>query len=124
MTEWKATFTIDLVPADALLAGTGRFDLTKQWSGDIVGTSQGVMLSAGDPSTGSAGYVALERFVGTIGTATGTCALQQLGTMVDGQQVLHYEVVPGSGTEGLAGLSGRVDLVVDEDGTHRVTLSA
>ena len=123
MNQWNATFTIDLTPADALLEGTGRFNLTKEWSGDIVGTSQGVMLSSGDPSTGTAGDVALERFVGTVGTATGTCALQQFGTMVDGHQVLRYEVVPGSGTDGLAGLSGRVDLVMDGDGTHRVTLS-
>lgn len=124
MPAWNATFTVDLAPGPALLEGTGRFDLTKEWSGDIAGTSHGVMLSSGDPGTGAAGYVALERFTGTVGTATGTCALQQLGTMVDGQQVLRYEVVPGSGTDGLVGLVGRVDLVVDEDGTHRVTLRA
>ena len=122
MTQWNATFTITLTSGTALLEGTGRFDLVKQWSGDIVGTSEGVMLSAGDPSTGAAGYVALERFVGTVGTAKGTCTLQQFGTMADGQQVLRYEVVPGSGTEGLAGLVGPVDLVVEEDGNHRVTL--
>ena len=39
-------------------------------------------------------------------------------------EVLRYEVVPGSGTEGLTGLVGPVDLVVEEDGTHRVTLHA
>lgn len=122
MTPWTATFTIDLAPGAALLEGTGRFDFTKEWSGDIVGTSRGVMLSSGDPGTSTAGYVAIERFVGSVGGATGTCALQQFGTMVDGRQVLHYEVVPGSGTDGLAGLGGRVDLVVDADGTHRVTL--
>ena len=122
VTEWNATFTINLSPGDALLEGTGRFNFTKQWFGDIVGTSQGVMLSSGDPGAGTAGYVALERFVGTVGTATGACCFQQFGTMVDGQQVLRYEVVPGSGADGLAGLSGRVGLVVDEDGTHRVTL--
>ena len=123
MTEWNAIFTVELTPAAALLDGTGRFDLTKRWSGDIVGTSEGVMLASGDPRSGSAGYVALERFVGTVGTATGTCAFQQYGMMVEGEQVLHYEVVPGSGTGGLSGLSGPVHLVVDPDGTHRVTLS-
>jgi hypothetical protein len=44
--------------------------------------------------------------------------------MVDGQPVLRYQVVPGSGTDGLAGLLGQVDLVIDADGTHRVTLRA
>jgi hypothetical protein len=124
VTQWNGTFAVDLVPGDALLEGTGRFNFTKEWSGDLEGTSQGVMLSSGDPSKGTAGYVALETFVGTVGTAKGTCAFQQFGTMLDGQQVLCYEVVPGSGTDGLAGLSGRVNLVVDEGGTHRVTLSA
>jgi hypothetical protein len=124
VTQWHGTLAVDLVPGDALLEGTGRFNFTKEWSGDLEGTSQGVMLSSGDPSKGTAGYVALERFVGTVGTAKGTCAFQQFGTMLEGQQVLRYEVVPGSGTDGLAGLSGRVNLVVEEDGTHRVTLSA
>jgi len=124
MPQWNATFTISLTPGTPLLEGTGRFDLAKEWSGDIVGTSQGVMLSAGDPAAGAAGYVALERFVGTVGAATGTCSLQQCGTMADGDQALHYEVVPGSGTDGLAGLVGRLELVVGEDGTHRVTLRA
>jgi hypothetical protein len=124
MPQWNATFTVELTPGNALLEDTGRFDLTKEWSGDIVGTSQGVMLSSGDPGTGAAGYVALERFVGTVGSATGTCVLQQLGSMVDGQPVLRYQVVPGSGTDGLAGLLGQVDLVIDADGTHRVTLRA
>jgi hypothetical protein len=124
MPQWNASFTVSLTPGTALLEDTGRFDLAKEWSGDIVGTSRGVMLSAGDPAAGAAGYVALERFAGTVGTATGTCSLQQCGTMADGHQVLRYEVVPGSGTDGLAGLAGRLDLVVGEDGTHRVTLRA
>ena len=122
MNRWNASFVLDLTPGAALLEDTARFDFTKEWSGDISGTSHGVMLSSGDPGRGSAGYVALERFVGAVGTATGECTFQQFGTMVDGQQVLHYEVVPGSGTDGLAGLAGRLDLVIDEDGTHRVTL--
>lgn len=122
MTEWDATFELQIAPGAALMEGTGRFDFTKVWSGDLTGTSRGVMLSAGDPGSGTAGYVALETFIGTVGTAAGACALQQFGTMVGGQQRLTYEVVPGSGSEGLEGLSGRIDLVVDDAGTHRVTL--
>jgi hypothetical protein len=79
------------------------------------------MLSAGDPATGDAGYVALEVFAGTIDGHPGTVALQQSGLMSDGNQVLHYDLVPGSGTGGLVGITGSVELTVD-DGTHRVVV--
>lgn len=44
-----ATFTVSVLPGDAVLEGTGRFDLEKTWHGGIEGTSRGVMLTAGDP---------------------------------------------------------------------------
>lgn len=114
-------FDIDIAPADALLAGTGRFDFTKTWTGGITGTSAGVMLSGGDPSTGAAGYVAIERFDGSIEERTGTILFQQFGSMLDGADVLRYGIVPGSGTEGLAGVTGEV--VLDAaDGDHKVVL--
>jgi hypothetical protein len=48
--------------------------------------------------------------------------MQQFGTVHAGAQVLHYEVVPGSGTGGLAGIAGTLRLEVDDDGTHRYAL--
>jgi hypothetical protein len=76
------------------------------------------MLSAGDPVRGKAGYVALERFDGTIDGLRGTVVLQQYGSMND-SVTLYYEFVPGSGTDGLSGITGRIDLTVTE-GDHRV----
>lgn len=123
MTEITAAgrFDIDLVPAEGVLPGTGRFDFTKTWSGDIAGASTGVMLSAGDPGAGAAGYVALEVFEGVVAGRSGSLALQQFGTMGGGIDDLRYEVVPGSGTDGLAGASGVVDLDAS-GGDHRVSL--
>lgn len=115
------TFMIELVPAEAVLPETGRYDFTKTWSGEIAGTSSGVMLSAGDPAVGTAGYVALETFQGEVAGREGTMALQQFGTMSEGVTDMRYAVVPGSGTAGLAGLLGEVDLQV-VDGVHEVTL--
>jgi hypothetical protein len=44
--------------------------------------------------------------------------------MSGGSQTLHYEVVPGSGSGELAGISGSVALTVDDDdGTHRYELT-
>ena len=45
MTQSNAQFTIDLTPGEPLHAGTGRFDFTKTWTGDLIGTSAGTMLS-------------------------------------------------------------------------------
>ncbi len=120
--ETVAGFTVDITPADPLLPGTGRFDITKAWDGGVVGTGHGVMLSAGDPTAGAAGYVALEIVEGTLDGRAGTFALHQLGTMGDGEQELRYEVVPGSGTGELAGLVGSVALTV-VDGRHEVRLA-
>lgn len=119
--EARAEFEIELTPGEALLPGTGRFDFTKTWRGDLAGTSQGVLLSAGDPASGRAGYVALETFEGELFGDRGAFVLQQHG-ILDGGAVLTYGIVPGSGTGQLAGISGTVDLSVDDEG-HRVRLS-
>ncbi|MET7277484.1 DUF3224 domain-containing protein [Kribbella sp. NPDC005582] len=105
--ETKGAFTIELQPGEALLESTGRFDFSKVWTGGMAGTSTGFMLSAGDPSVGQAGYVALELFRGSVDGLEGTVVLQQFGTMGD-ESVLYYEFAPGSGTGELAGLTGTI----------------
>ncbi|MBK6874237.1 MAG: DUF3224 domain-containing protein [Kineosporiaceae bacterium] len=119
--QTTAEFSIDLTPADGLLEATGRFDFTKTWSGGMQGSSRGVMLSAGDPQSGNAGYVALEVFDGIIDGHRGQVALHQFGSMNQGGYELRYELVPGTGTAELAGITGAIDLVIDA-GTHRVTV--
>ena len=76
------------------------------------------MLSAGDPKRGSAGYVAVETVRGKLGDREGGFVFQQFGTLLDGAQALHYEVVPGSGEGGLSGITGRLRLTIADDGTH------
>lgn len=114
-----AEFVMDIVPGTADLDGTGRFDFTKLWTGGMTGTSHGFMLSAGDPATGNAGYVALETFDGSLDGRRGTLTLQQFGTMSEGVSVHHYEIVPGSGTGRLLGITGTLELTVT-DGGHQV----
>ena len=81
--------------------------LAKTFEGGMAGTSSGTMLSAGDPTAGSAGYVAIEAFTGTLDGGPGGFALQHSRTMNSGSQSLAIIVVPGSGTGALVGLSGR-----------------
>lgn len=118
------TFTIDLRPAEgpADPEGLGRFEFDKQFHGDLVAASRGAMLSAGDPGTGSAGYVVVEVVEGRIGDREGRFALQHLGVLDAGEQELTIAVVPGSGTGGFAGIKGDFVLVVDDDGTHHYDL--
>jgi hypothetical protein len=117
------TFVVSMQPGPTELGGAvARFDLSKTFYGDLQGTGTGVMLSGGDPHAGAAGYVAVEAVVGRLADRDGGFALQQFGSMHGGSQTLHYEVVPGSGTGDLDGLTGTVRLDIDPDGTHRYEL--
>jgi hypothetical protein len=105
--------TIPLPPDDAT-AGTdiGRYGLDKQFHGDLEAVSKGEMLGAGDPSKGSAGYVAIERVTGTLRSRSGSFALQHSGTMDQGKFQLTVTVVPGSGAGGLAGIAGTMTIII------------
>lgn len=119
----RGTFDVSLAPGGPELGGVvGRFEFTKTFHGDLDGSGEGVMLSSGDPQTGAAGYVAIEIVEGRLGDRTGGFALQQLGMMSAGAQTLHYEVVPGSGSGELEGITGTFHLTIDGDGTHRYEL--
>jgi hypothetical protein len=100
--------------ADEALAGTaiGRFGLDKQFHGALEATSKGEMLGAGNPATGTAGYVALEEVSGTLNGRSGSFALQHFGTMEENKFDLVVKVVPGSGTGDLTGISGTMTIKI------------
>ena len=101
------------LPADDATGGAaiGRYALSKQYHGDLDATSKGEMLGSGDPQKGSAGYVAIEHVTGTLNGHAGSFALQHLGVMDQGKLQLIVSVVPGSGTDALAGISGAMTIV-------------
>jgi hypothetical protein len=111
----RGTFEVTITPQDTD-DGIGRLTIDKAWSGDLTATGHGLMLSAGDPAQGRAGYVALELVDGTLHDRGGSFAFQQLGVMRDGDQELRYDVVPGSGTGELTGIDGSLALTIDERG--------
>jgi hypothetical protein len=102
------------LPADDATVGTsiGRFALDKQFHGDLEAASKGEMLGAGNPATGTAGYVAIEQVTGTLHGHAGSFALQHTGTMQGGGFDLKVSVVPGSGTGDLAGISGTMEIII------------
>jgi hypothetical protein len=95
----------------------GRLALDKTFHGDLEATSKGQMLAAGTDVKGSAGYVAMERVIGTLQGHTGTFALQHSGTMTRGVPSLSITVVPDSGTGQLVGLAGKLTIEI-ADGKH------
>jgi hypothetical protein len=108
-------------PETAAVEGSGtqlgRMLLHKRFDGDLQGTGEGQMLTAVSDTPGSAGYVVIERFVGTLHGRAGSFVFQHSGQMDRGAQQLVISVVPGSGSGELAGLAGRFMLRI-ENGRH------
>lgn len=120
--EASGSFNVILTPLPAAPGGAAQHRLEKQFSGDLAGHSQGVMLSAGDPSRGIAGYVAMETVAATLAGRSGGFALQHNGTMDASGQTLNIVIVPGSGTGALAGITGSM-VIRMENQQHLYTLS-
>ncbi|HYV75114.1 MAG TPA: DUF3224 domain-containing protein [Candidatus Binatia bacterium] len=116
----KGTFEVKLTSQSedkAEVSTLGRFLLEKKYRGDLDGESTGEMLSALTDTKGSAGYVALERFTGTLRGLVGSFVLQHSGAMNRGAMELSVKVVPDSGSDQLAGLSGMMKIIIAE-GAH------
>jgi hypothetical protein len=103
------------LPADDAIAATsiGRYSLDKVYRGDLEAASAGEMLGAGNPATGTAGYVAVEEVKGTLHGNNGTFALQHFGTMNQGEFSIKVAVVPGSGAGDLVGIAGELTIIID-----------
>jgi hypothetical protein len=118
----KGAFEVKLNPLETYNSGVGgikmgRMSLNKTFSGDLTATSKGEMLSAMGVTPGSAGYVALEQVTGTLMGKYGSFALQHYGRMDAGKSSLVLEVVPASGEGELAGLTGKMEIII-EGGKH------
>jgi hypothetical protein len=123
-TKINGTFEVKLVPQahedNVGDPGIGRMSIEKQFFGDLVATSKGQMFAVRTDVSGSAGYVAMERVVGTLQGRTGSFALQHSGTMTRGEKQLSVTVVPDSGADELVGLSGTMGIEI-LDGKHLYT---
>ena len=121
----SGTFTVKIIPqaADESVGDptVGRLSLDKQFSGDLEASSKGQMLAVRTEIQGSAGYVAMERVIGTLHGQSGTFALQHSGTMTRGAAHLSVTVVPDSGTGELAGIAGTMTITLAE-GKHSYDL--
>lgn len=112
----EGTFDVELTP-EPEASGVGRMLMEKRFDGDLVGTSKGQMLTWRDDGGVPAAYVAIERVTGTLDGRSGSFVLVHQGTMTGEEERLAVTVVPGSGTDELDGLSGKMTIDIDE-GAH------
>ena len=120
-TRAAGTFDVKLTPqaTDTAPEGSplGRLTIDKQFHGDLEAMSKGEMLTAGTLIKNSAGYVAVERVVGTLNGKKGTFTLQHNATMTRGVGALSIVVVPDSGSGELTGITGTMTIDI-ADGKH------
>ena len=111
-------FDVNLKPLDAYAGSAapqlGRMAIDKQYRGDLEGTAKGEMLTAGTDVKDSAAYVAIERFTGTLAGQRGGFSLHHLGIMDRGAPSLSIAIVPDSGTDELAGISGTMTIEIKD----------
>ena len=94
-----------------------RNAVSKTFHGDMAGTSEVQMIAAFTSTPGSAGYVAIEYFTGSVGGRSGAFVMQHSGLMNRGDAQLSVTIVPDSGSGDLGGISGTMD-IDDSDGQH------
>lgn len=82
-----------------------RIHVEEAFSGDIEGDGVVEFLQAAR-ADGSASFVGIERVAGSVGGRVGTFLLQDSGTVTGNVVQGDWFVVPGSGTDELAGLRG------------------
>lgn len=120
-THARGTFEVTMAPqptVDTASAATlGRMSIDKRFSGDLVGSSRGEMLTGMTTVSGSAGYVAIERVSGTLHGRRGSFILLHTGLMNRGTPSLAITVIPDSGTDELVGLSGTMTITITQ-GRH------
>ena len=133
MPHTSAAFVIDSQQPRTLDFGEdagvnyGGLELRKTFSGTIAGTSVVEMLYTRTPgaeeSFAGAGYVAMERIVGSVDGRTGTFVLLHISTVLGNEPPLsRYVISPGSGTGELAGISGVGLITIADDGAHTLHL--
>ncbi|HIE0125528.1 MULTISPECIES: DUF3224 domain-containing protein [Stenotrophomonas] len=115
--EAHGTFEVDLRPIGGNDGPIAVMSINKTFAGDLRGSSVGQMLAFRTPVQGSAGYVAMERVTATLAGREGAFTLQHNGVMTRGVPELSVIVVPDSGSEGLLGLTGTLEITIS-DGRH------
>ncbi|WP_309070819.1 DUF3224 domain-containing protein [Arthrobacter sp.] len=120
-----STWEPESYEVDGVDSELSRVRATKEFAGDIEGSSVAELLMAGNNR--GAGYVASEVFTGSVLGRRGSMIVQHWG-LADGTAAASSgHIIPGSGTGELEGIAGRAEYSQDVSGQHflelRVTFS-
>lgn len=116
----SGTFDADLTPQEDAGFPAGRMLIDKTYTGDMQGKGIGQMISKRTEG-GTAVYSAVEEFSGSVNGKTGDFTLIHHGYMSKQLQSLEVNILDGSGSGELDGISGSMQIFQDEDG-HRYEL--
>jgi hypothetical protein len=108
--SWDEKPYTEIDQARKLTKATVTYGVSGGIEGEIA--SESLMCYAAD---GSAVYVGLERVVGRVGDRSGSFVLQGSGSYDGTTARSTASVVPGSGTDGLVGVSGTTSLVATHE---------
>jgi len=111
-------FEVNIQPLNSYTGGkegikAGRMSIDKVFYGELSAVSKGEMLNVLTPIQGSAGYVAIEQVTGKLSGKEGSFVLQHFGTMNNQKSNLIIKVVPDSGTGELRGISGEMNIRIE-----------
>jgi uncharacterized protein DUF3224 len=105
--------------ATRLPVGVARIE--KRFEGEVAGRSSTLFTAAYDEAAGVGTYVALESFEGELNGRSGAFNFAHCATTTgDDRSAEFFTIVPASGSDELAGISGTGGLSIDADGTHRI----
>ena len=105
----KGMFEVNLEPQKDEHTPAGRMVIQKIYSGDLVGSGIGQMISKRTDG-GSAVYYAIEEFTGNINGKNGAFTLIHKGLMNKESQSLDVTIMEGSGEGELKTISGSMSI--------------
>lgn len=117
----RGEFDVKVVPISGKEEPLGRMSIDKTYHGDLDATGTGQMMASRDERTGAAVYVAIETVTGTLKGRKGSFMLAHRGMMSAAGHELNVVIVPASGTDGLTGISGDLEIII-EGGKHSYVL--
>jgi len=112
----KGKFTVEVLPQNDGEFNAGRLTISKTYTGDIVGTGKGQMISK-RIENGPATYFAIEEVSATLNDKTGSFTLLHKGVMDANGTTLDITIMPHSGTDDFAGITGTYN-IIQQDGQH------
>ena len=122
----RGPMDVNMAPEPPFLERDGlklnRNIVSKTFHGDMAGTSEAQMIAAFTDTPGSAGYVAIEHFTGSVDGRSGSFVMQHSGIMNRGDAQLTVTIVPDSGSGELTGISGTLE-IDNSDGQHSYELT-